>query len=225
MTVFSDFTNNFKDKELLTLALTHRSWLNENNGSGESNERLEFLGDAILEFIISKELFLKFPNKEEGYLTALRSNLVNTINLSLAAKKLKLGSQIRMSKGEEETGGRENTSLLADTFEAVIGAIFLDQGLDETHKFIQKTILSGLRLKLEEPLKDPKSRLQEEIQAKGFPAPKYLVVSEEGPDHNKTFEVEVVVNGKKLAKGKGRSKSEAEKEAAEKSIKNVQKSL
>ena len=120
---------NFKNKSLLDLALTHRSWVNEHKGVRTSNERLEFLGDAVLEFVVSKEIYKKFPDKEEGYLTALRANLVNTVSLTEIAKKLNLGSILYLSKGEEESGGRTNPSLLADTVEAIIGAIFIDPEL------------------------------------------------------------------------------------------------
>src|SRR3990172_7759748 len=131
----------FTDKDLLTLALTHKSWVNEHVGARGTNERLEFLGDAVLEFVISKELYDRFPDKEEGYLTALRANLVNTENLSRVALKLELGSAIYLSKGEEEGGGRENPSLLADTVEAIIGALFLDRGMEVTYEFIRQNII------------------------------------------------------------------------------------
>src|SRR3990167_4821655 len=132
----------FKNKELLDLALTHRSWVNEHRGVRESNERLEFLGDAVLEFVVSKELFEKYPDEEEGYLTALRANLVNTVSLAEIAQKLRLGELLYLSKGEEESGGRTNTSLLADTVEAIIGAIFIDRGIEEAEKFIRESLLT-----------------------------------------------------------------------------------
>jgi ribonuclease-3 len=122
---------NFKNKNLLDLALTHRSWVNEHKGERTSNERLEFLGDAILEFVASKQIFNQFPEKEEGYLTALRANLVNTVALAEVAVKLDLGPELFLSKGEEDGGGRTNTSLLADTVEAIIGAIFIDRGITD----------------------------------------------------------------------------------------------
>jgi ribonuclease-3 len=206
--------NLFKNQDLLSQALTHRSWVNENNNNKGTNERLEFLGDAILEFIVSKEIYNKFPKEEEGYLTALRSNLVNTKNLSIVATKLGIGDLIYLSKGEEDGGGRTNSSLLADTVEAIIGALFLDQGVEAAEKFIIENILVDVDRKASLPLKDPKSLLQENVQAKGLPAPRYNVVSEEGPDHNKLFTIEVVINGKTEAKGTGKSKSEAEQDAA-----------
>lgn len=208
----------FQNKDYFDHALTHRSWVNEHKGERTSNERLEFLGDAILEFIVSKEIFAKFPDKEEGYLTALRANLVNTIALADVAEKLNLGEEIFLSKGEEESGGRTNQSLLADTVEAIIGAIYQDRGVDAAEQFIQENILNDLSKKASEPLKDHKSRLQEYVQSKGMPAPKYRVVEESGPDHNKTFVIEVMVLGESWAKGEGKSKSLAEQDAAKNAL-------
>lgn len=204
----------FLNQNLLKQALTHRSWVNENAKNNGTNERLEFLGDAILEFVVSLVIYNKFPNEEEGYLTALRANLVNTKNLSQVAEKLNLGAEIYLSKGEEEGGGRTNPSLLADTVEAVIGALYLDQGIEASEDFIEKHILIDVDKKAKAPLKDPKSLLQEKVQSKNLPAPKYQVVSEIGPDHNKKFTIEVIINGKAEAKGVGKSKSEAEQDAA-----------
>ncbi|MGD8744340.1 MAG: ribonuclease III [Candidatus Woesebacteria bacterium] len=211
----------FDDKELFMKAMTHRSWVNEHKNSRRSNERLEFLGDAVLEFIVSKELYNKLPQKEEGYLTALRANIVNTLNLSKVAKKLKIGKSLFLSKGEEESGGRDNKSLLADTVEAIIGALFIDKGLKETEEFIKKNLLSDLDEKIARPLKDAKSRLQELVQAQGLGAPVYKVTSEEGPDHNKKFTVEVEINKESVTHGLGSSKSEAEQQAASKALKSI----
>jgi ribonuclease-3 len=205
---------NFKDKHLFDLALTHRSWVNEHKGERNSNERLEFLGDAILEFVASKELFNQFPDKEEGYLTALRANLVNTVALAEVARKLELGPELFLSKGEEDGGGRSNTSLLADTVEAIIGAIFIDRGIPDAEKFIKDNLLTEVDKKASEPLKDAKSRLQELVQAKGLTAPKYQVVEESGPDHDKKFVIEVSVDGEAWGRGEGKSKGSAEQEAA-----------
>lgn len=211
----------FSNKELLIQALTHRSWVNEHPGIRSTNERLEFLGDAILEFIVSSHLYEKFPDKEEGYLTALRANLVNTVNLSQVAKSLNIGQILFLSKGEEDTGGRENSSILADTVEAIIGAIFLDTGLDSAVKFIGENILNGLNDKLKEPLKDPKSLLQEIVQARGIAAPRYEVVKEEGPDHAKTFTIDVFFDSKTQGTGIGKNKSEAEQEAAKNALSSL----
>lgn len=213
----------FKDPSLLDLALTHRSWINENPGIRGTNERLEFLGDAILEFIVSWDIYDKFPDKEEGYLTALRANLVNTQNLSVVAKKLQLGPALFLSKGEDEGGGRDNPSLLADTVEAIIGAIYVDRGIEDSIKFVEQNILNELELKASMPLKDPKSRLQEEVQAKGFSTPRYRVTEESGPDHSKTFVVEVQVDNKSVGVGRGKSKSEAEQSAATSALEELGK--
>lgn len=210
--------NYFKDKDLLENALTHKSWVNEHLGHRVSNERLEFLGDAILEFIVSKEIFKKMPLKEEGYLTALRANLVNTTNLALLAERLGIGKNLYLSKGEEEGGGRINPSILANTVEAIIGALYLDGGITKAEAFIKTNILFELPEKIKEPLKDAKSRLQEYVQSKGLPAPKYEVAGETGPDHNKRFLIEVYIDGKSWGKGSGKNKSEAAQEAAKKAL-------
>src|SRR5690606_32690464 len=161
----------FKKEEYLKLALTHKSWVNESLETENSNERLEFLGDAILEYIVSKELYQKFPDKEEGYLTALRANLVNTVNLANVARRLGVGESLLLSKGEEEGGGRDNSSLLADTIEAIIGGLYFDSGLEASEKFIKDNILIDLETITQSPLKDAKSRLQEYVQSLGHPAP------------------------------------------------------
>jgi len=218
---FEKLEKEFDNKDLLTLALTHRSYINEHNEEQKTNERLEFLGDAILEFVVSDKIFTDFMDKEEGFLTALRANMVNTVNLARVARKLELGKYIRLSKGEEDSNGRDNPSILADTMEAVIGAIYKDKGLTKTIKFIEDIILVDLTEMSQKPLKDAKSRLQEYIQAKGMPTPKYVVVSEKGPDHQKTFDVEVRVNGDILAKGVGKSKSEAEQDSAKNALSNM----
>lgn len=217
MTDINSLKKIFKDQNLLDQALTHKSWVNENPTNG-TNERLEFLGDAILEYIVSKELYDRFPDKEEGYLTALRANLVNTVNLSVISQKLGVGDVLKLSKGEEETGGRTNPSLLADTFEAILGALYIDQGLEIAEKFISKNILVDIDDKIKLPLKDAKSRLQEYVQAKGSPAPKYIVVKESGPDHSKEFVIKVVINAKTVSTGEGKSKGEAEQDAAKKAL-------
>lgn len=213
----------FTNQKLYLQALTHRSWVNENSENHGTNERLEFLGDAILEFVVSKAIYEKFPKEEEGYLTALRANLVNTKNLSQVAEKLKIGEEIFLSKGEIEGGGRTNSSLLADTVEAIIGALFLDRGIKASEEFITQNILVDAEKKASLPLKDPKSLLQEKVQARGLSAPKYVVVSEIGPDHNKEFKIEVIIDGKAAATGIGKSKSEAEQDAASNALKGMLK--
>lgn len=214
-----DLKQLFAHPELLDQALTHRSWVNEHPSLRGTNERLEFLGDAILEYIVSEALYHRFPNKEEGFLTSLRSNLVNTANLARIAAKLALGENLFLSKGEEETGGRQNPSLLADTFEAVIGALYLDRGIATTTALVEKCLLADIKKVIKKPLKDAKSRLQELIQAKSQPAPRYSVVGQTGPDHHKHFVVEVTINSHTLASGSGKSKAEAEQQAAEQALK------
>jgi ribonuclease III len=218
MTDIKSLKDSFKNKNLFDQALTHRSWVNEHKGVRASNERLEFLGDAILEYVVSKQIFEKFPDREEGYLTALRANIVNTVSLANLAKKLELGSVLFLSKGEEDSGGRQNTSLLADTLEGMIGAIFVDRGLTSAQEFIEENLLHDVESRAKEPLKDFKSRLQEMVQGKRLPAPKYQVISETGPDHSKGFIIEVLISGKSWGRGEGKSKSTAEQAAARQAL-------
>jgi ribonuclease-3 len=218
MTTLDQLRKTFNDQDLLNQALTHRSWINENPGVRGTNERLEFLGDAILEFVVSDAIYKELPDKPEGYLTALRANLVNTVNLAAVAQKLHIGPSLFLSRGEDEGGGRSNPSLLADTVEAIIGALYLDQGIEATSSFINQNILVDLKDRIVQPLKDPKSLLQEKVQAQGHSTPRYKVVSESGPDHAKQFMVEVVVDGKVQGSGSGRSKMQAEQEAAKSAL-------
>jgi ribonuclease-3 len=206
---------NFKNKILLKTALTHRSFLNESNKRLQSNERLEFLGDAVLELIISLYLFKKYPNFDEGKLTAMRSRLVQTKTLSLAAKRLNIGNKIRLSKGEKESGGAENPSILADTFEAIIGAIYQDSNFEQAYQFVkEKLIYPAEKLLSDELPVDYKSKFQELIQAKGLATPIYKVLHSSGPDHNKIFVTAAYVNKKEYGRAQGRSKQEAEQLAA-----------
>ena len=213
----------FKDQAFLETALTHRSYLNEDPQSDrESNERFEFLGDAILELVASQHLFQTFPNLPEGQLTIYRSALVSTKNLARVAKKLDLGKFLLMAKGEEAGGGRKNPSLLANVVEALIGAIFLDQGLRPTQAFIEKQILVLLpKIIKSGTYKDPKSELQELVQEKLKMPPVYKVVEEEGPDHAKTFTVAVSAAGETIGQAKGPSKQQAEEKAAEKALEKL----
>lgn len=212
----------FSNQLLLERALTHRSALNERGSSlTESNERLEFLGDAVLELSTTRFLFDQFPAEPEGILTAYRSALVKTTSLAEVAKKLGLGEQLRMSKGEEATGGRNNPSLLADTLEAVIGAIYIDSGYEAADRFLHDHLFVTVDTMLKDRLyKDPKSELQEHAQAKGFETPLYVVVQESGPDHDKEFTVAVQVGGSTLATGKGKSKQQAQQAAAQEALKS-----
>ena len=211
-----------KNKKLLEESLTHRSFLNETTEDISSNERLEFLGDSILSFIVSDYLFSKYPDFNEGKLTNLRSLLVNTRMLAVLAKECDLGSQLKLSKGEEESGGRNNQSLLADTFEAYLGALFLDQGLESVKKFIYDMVIPRADEFIKEnKLKDPKSKLQELIQSKKQGQLQYKVLSEEGPAHARKFTVGVFVNEEMHGQGEGRSKQLAEEEAAKKALEKL----
>lgn len=214
----------FKDPQLLHTALVHRSYLNEVKSEKSSNERLEFLGDAILEFLVSRAIYEQFPRMDEGELTALRSRLVNTVSLSESATALDLGNALYLSRGEEDGGGRKNPSLLADTLEAVIGAIFLDQGLAGCAKLVETLILPKAQLALTQ-LKDPKSLLQEKVQADDKPAPVYKIISQTGPDHARIFTVGAFVDQTQLGIGTGKSKQAAEKEAAKKALENLDADL
>lgn len=209
----------FTGKNLLHQAFVHRSFLNENPQIKESNERLEFLGDAVLEFVVSDHLFRKFEKEDEGHLTALRARLVNTTSLAQTAKELEIGGLLYLSRGEEKSGGRDNPGLLADTVEAIIGAIFIDGGMEKASIFIENFILKKIPDVVKTPLKDSKSMLQEFVQANGYPAPVYKVVREEGPDHAKEFTVEVFIGGKPYARGAGPSKQTATQEAAQAALK------
>lgn len=211
----------FKNQKLLEKALTHRSYLNEHqNKQLESNERLEFLGDAVLELIVSSHLYKKYPQFPEGKLTSLRSKLVQTKTLNLAAKKLKLGQQLKFSRGERKSGGENNPSILADAFEAIIGALYQDQGLEKTADFIKENLLKLVNKLPEKKLpQDYKSQFQEFIQAKGSHSPVYKMIKAFGPDNHKIFKVVVLVSGKVYGQGEGMSKQAAEQMAAKFALK------
>lgn len=205
----------FKNQQLFDQVFTHRSYLNESPEKIESNERLEFLGDSILSFIVSSYIYEHFPNFKEGELTNLRSILTNTETLASVSRELDLGKHLKLSKGEEAGGGRENKTLLANIFEALLGGLFVDQGLEAGKEFVHETILSRTEKFLEEyGLKDPKSQLQETIQELHRVSPIYKIINEEGPDHAKMYTVGVYLNDTLLAEGIGKSKQEAEKHAA-----------
>ena len=210
----------FKNLAVLDNAFVHRSYLNEHkNEFKESNERLEFLGDAVLELVVTKYLFNKHPEKLEGELTNLRSALVQGKHLAEIAKEINLGEYLYLSKGEELSGGKGKNYILADLLEAFIGAIYLDQGFKVAEEFINNFILSKLDEIIEKNLfTDPKSTLQELVQEKMDYTPTYDVISEKGPDHNKEFESGVYINGKFIVSGKGSSKQKAESNAAQKAL-------
>lgn len=209
----------FKNESLFHQAFTHRSYLNESKKKVDSNERLEFLGDSILSFVVSQELFRKYPEYHEGTLTNIRSLLVNTKTLAETAKELGFGEYLKLSKGEEEAKGRENQSLLADSFEAFIGALFLDQGITVVSEFIKQTLFPKMEtIVAKKDFKDPKSLFQEQMQAQTHASPVYKVLTEEGPSHAKTFTVGVYVKDALLGEGKGKSKQEAEENAAKQAL-------
>jgi ribonuclease-3 len=194
----------FTNQQLFEQVFTHRSYLNESKIPLESNERLEFLGDSILSFIVSSYIFEHFPDFKEGELTNLRSILTNTETLASVSRELGLGTHLKLSKGEEAGGGRENKTLLANTFEALLGGLFVDQGIEAGRAFVQETILSRTEKFLNEyGLKDPKSQLQETIQELHKVSPIYKIISEEGPDHAKLYTVGVYLNETLLAEGVG----------------------
>lgn len=206
----------FKNLQLLEEAFTHRSYLNENPQRNlVSNERLEFLGDAVLSFLVSKLLFQKFPRLPEGDLTNLRSAIVCTKTLCRTAKNLNLGEKLKLSRGEETSGGRNNPSLLANTFEAFLGALYLDQGIEEAENFLKTCLFPFLsEIIKSDSYKDFKSRFQEIVQEKAKISPVYKILKTIGPDHAKKFTVGVYVKEKLIGQGSGWSKQEAEQEAA-----------
>lgn len=214
----------FKNLTLLEQALTHKSILNEKNTTKTiSNERLEFLGDAVLELSATNFLYQKFPNAPEGELTAYRSALVKTTALAEVAKNLGIPKLIHMSKGEEATKGRENTSILADTVEAIIGALYIDQGYEKVDQFLQSVLFPSIDDIISKKLyKDAKSHLQELVQAVGLETPIYQVEQEVGPDHDKEFTVSVSVNSKIVGRGVGKSKQQAQQSAAREAIKKYE---
>jgi ribonuclease III len=210
----------FKNKDLLMQALTHRSYLNENPGFELGhNERLEFLGDAVLELVITEELFVYYPDKPEGELTALRAALVNTEMLADVAGSMNLNAYLLLSRGEKKDTGRARHYILANALESLVGALYLDQGYDACSKFIKTKIFSRIDEVVEKKLwKDPKSTLQEEAQERLSQTPTYKVLDEVGPDHAKKFSTGVFVGGDKIAEGKGSSKQEAELDAAKNAL-------
>ncbi|MFC1663617.1 ribonuclease III [Patescibacteria group bacterium] len=211
----------FKNKDLLIQAFCHRSFLNENPDFGLShNERLEFLGDAILEQVVTEHLYQKYPKKSEGELTNWRASLVNAKILAKTAKSLGLNDFLLLSRGETKELGKARQYILANTLEALIGALFLDQGLTVCNKFIKKILIKELPHIIETGLfKDAKSHFQEEAQERTGITPAYDILEEWGPDHAKNFIVGVFLNKKLVSKGEGTSKQEAEEKAAKNALK------
>ena len=212
----------FKNLALLTRALTHRSYINENPDALEDNERLEFLGDAVLDFIVGSWLYHHYPEMAEGDLTLIRTALVRTERLAEFATTLDLGNAMLLGQGEIASGGRTRRALLCGGFEALIGAIYLDRGIDGATIFFEPFILSAIEeILVDGHPRDPKSQLQEWTQARAQEPPEYHTVGEHGPDHEKIFEVVVKVNGNVEGSGSGYSKREASKIAAQQALEKL----
>lgn len=209
----------FKNKELLERALTHSSFSNEHKKTSESYERLEFLGDSILGFVTADYTFNTFAALSEGQLTKLRAALVCEASLCEFSKQLGVGEYLRLSYGEEHSGGRERPSILADAFESTVAAIYLDSGkLEEAEKFILRFIKPAAKTQSDKPTKDYKTTLQEIVQQNPQEKLSYVIVGEKGPDHDKRFSVEVHLNSNVIGKGGGKSKKEAEQQAAREAL-------
>lgn len=215
----------FSTRELLDRALTHSSAIPELRGATEEagialqptdNERLEFLGDAVLELLASEYLLANFPEWSEGQLSKSRARIVNASSLEAAARRLRLGEHLRLGRGEEKTGGREKQTLLADAFEAVVAAVYLDSGLGAARSVLRRVLFEQALEERGERISesDRKSALQEFLQARGQPPAEYRLAGESGPDHQKLFQIEVWINGECMARGEGSTKKEAEQRAA-----------
>ncbi|HAA25472.1 MAG TPA: ribonuclease III [Ruminiclostridium sp.] len=206
----------YKDKKKALEAITHSSYAYERKDRKlNSNERLEFLGDSVLSFVITKYLYKEVSDMPEGEMSKLRASVVSEASLSCCAKKLKIGDALLLGKGEKAMGGRERASILADAVEAIIGSLFLDGGIDAAEAFIRKHLNENYIKAIQgELFFDYKTRLQEEIQKKGQYSIRYSVINEKGPDHDKIFTVSVSVNDEVMGTGKGRTKKEAEQNAA-----------
>ncbi|OGI85920.1 ribonuclease III [Candidatus Nomurabacteria bacterium RIFCSPLOWO2_01_FULL_39_17] len=225
MIKFSDFEKKtkiiFKNKDLLKQAFIHRSYINENENSGFShNERLEFLGDAVLELIVTNFLYKKYPDYTEGELTALRSALVNAVIISDIALKVGMNNYLLLSKGENKDTGKARQYILANTYEAYVGAVYLDQGYNAAEKFITNSLLPETEEIVNKKLwRDAKSLVQEKAQEFIGVTPSYKVLNESGPDHEKNFTVGILFGEDLIASGKGKSKQEAAQAAAEAALK------
>ncbi|MEX0785440.1 MAG: ribonuclease III [Dehalococcoidia bacterium] len=214
----------FKNPALLAQAMVHSSYVNENpDDAPESNERLEFLGDAVLGLIVADDLYATFPGHDEGKLTELRAHLVRRDTLAKAARRLKLGEELHLGKGEEAGGGRSRPTNLSRAYEALVGAVFLDRGLAATRRFVRKSLKEELDDLTDSgsPL-DAKSRLQELSQSLYQTTPVYRLVEAHGPDHARRFTVEAVIDGEALGCGQGRSKQQAQKEAAGEALERLE---
>ena len=210
----------FANKDLLRQAFTHRSYINENHGAAVGhNERLEFLGDAVLELVTTEELYDRFPGKPEGELTSIRAALVNTMSIGEAAKRWGANDYLLLSKGEAKDTGKARSYILANTFEAIIGAIYLDSGYENAKKFISESLFGEIQniVKTKSYI-DSKSLVQEKAQEVLSITPSYEVLSEIGPDHDKNFTIGIYFGEEKIAEGKGKSKQEAEQDAAKNAL-------
>ena len=208
----------FKNKKLMYQALSHSSYANERKIPGGSNERLEFLGDSVLSIVVSDYLYRHLTHIAEGELTKLRASLVCEKSLYVFAQKINLGNYLMLGRGEENTGGRERPSILADAFEAVIAAIYLDGGLEAASRHILRFLPEDIQHQKKPAFNDFKTILQEVVQKNPEEKVDYILAGEEGPDHNKRFVVEVCLNSNVIGKGKGRSKKEAEQLAAKEAL-------
>ncbi len=214
----------FRDQDLLERALTHKSYSNENREvRAPNNERLEFLGDAVLGFVVGEMIYRSFPNLQEGALSKIKAHLVSAAMLSAKGRTLEIGRFLRMGAGEARSGGADKLSLLADAFEAVVAAIYLDGGLPATEGFVRRVFdaeVSGIDIG-DLSFHDYKTTLQETAQGLGLPLPEYRVVEESGPDHEKAFLVELLWDGEAFAYGRGPSKREAQRKAAKDALKKL----
>lgn len=214
----------FSDRALLETALSHSSYANEHKGRGAvCNERLEFLGDSVLGQVVASYLYLTYPEMPEGRMTRMRAELVCEQSLYEVARRLDLGRYIRLGKGEENSGGRQRESILADAVEALIAAMYLDGGLEVARDFIDRSILAGAQADGARASSDWKTSLQELVQRKPGRSLAYELVSESGPDHNKTFNVRVLLDGREIGSGSGRTKKEAEQNAAKSGLEELSK--
>lgn len=213
----------FSNTLLIYRALTHRSYLNENPEALEDNERLEFLGDAVLDFLVGAWLYNRFPEMREGELTRLRSALVRTEQLAEFASQQGYGRALRLGRGEDQAGGRQRKALLCATFEAVVGALYIDSGLEAVQRYIEPLLEpAATQILIFNRDQDAKSRLQESVQSHGYGPPQYHTIAMYGPEHSRVFEVEVVVNNQALARGKGSSKQTAAQAAAQHALEKLE---
>jgi len=220
--LFRTISYRFRNIVLIQQALTHRSFFSDEAEWGRTNERLEFLGDAVLGMVVTDELYNKFPYKDEGELTKIKAYLVSQDMLAEKAKEIDLGKYIFLGHGEEISGGRNRKSILSNAYEAVVGAIYLDGGLKKVRAFIRKHILKNVEELIDGRFDhNYKSQLLEYVQGKGGNNPKYVVIEETGPDHRKEFTIEVRVNDKVLGRGKGYNKKSAEQQAAHEAMKKL----